>query len=629
MRSLPLAHRSRVLQNPKRKPHKPSWGCRVVSALAFFVALLAVVSPALAQSFSYDSRGRLRSVRTYEKVYTYVYDGLDNLAAICDLSVDPPCSHVVIDETGGEARVLAIVKENGDAEMFAYGPTGVLARQVITAGVGAVQPALIDRNGSIRGYTNNQGEIVARFAYDAFGRTRAQKGGPSALGHAGEMVGPDGSIWLRSRFYRPHIGRFLQRDRSQPREGDMTVMSRAYSYAHANPASQSDNGFWVQCVNDVGHCAGNFFIGLLHGGANYAAAMGPGIVNTLTTAVNGWGYIGQGVYGTFTGTDPSGRPLIPFELKPVQADDLGFSVKGNPFAEAGSDTAQTSLLLVDIGLSLTGKPPTAPTKGPKLFAASKPRATPTSARKGFAPDIPCSFDGETPVFTSEGLKKIADIRPGAWVLSEDTERGERAYRQVVELFATPGEDVIELTVDGPSTDPETLRVTPNHPFFVKNRGYVPVEDLRPGEDELYSERGEWLTLTSLVASGDRSTMYNLDVAEFDTFFVGETGTLVHNSCSLPRYDGPKPTYHVNEAHVPGPKFNPKKEVLPRDAAEVYKTAVPDAAEGAKHWYGKNADGIIYRFMNANDGTAHFSGSSATKDGIRNITPYARQRLDGK
>lgn len=84
---------------------------------------------------------------------------------------------------------------------------------------------------------------------------------------------------------------------------------------------------------------------------------------------------------------------------------------------------------------------------------------------------------------------------------------------------------------------------------------------------------------------------------------------------------------MNEAHVPGPKYNPRKEVLPADAAEVYKTAVPDAAEGAKNWYGKNQAGVIYRFSNGSDGTAHFSGSSATKDGIRNITPYARQRLE--
>jgi hypothetical protein len=54
--------------------------------------------------------------------------------------------------------------------------------------------------------------------------------------------------------------------------------------------------------------------------------------------------------------------------------------------------------------------------------------------------------------------------------------------------------------------------------------------------------------------------------------------------------------------------------------------VPDAPEGAKNWYGKNSDGTIYRFSGSNDGTAHFSGSSASEDGIRNMSDYAKARL---
>ena len=99
---------------------------------------------------------------------------------------------------------------------------------------------------------------------------------------------------------------------------------------------------------------------------------------------------------------------------------------------------------------------------------------------------------------------------------------------------------------------------------------------------------------------------------------------------LPRYDGPKPKYHVNEAHVKSSgNLRPGKEPLPSDAAKVYETAVPDSAQGAENWFGKNPDGTIYRFSGANDGTAHFSGSSASKDGIRNITDYAIDRLEGK
>ena len=123
----------------------------------------------------------------------------------------------------------------------------------------------------------------------------------------------------------------------------------------------------------------------------------------------------------------------------------------------------------------------------------------------------------------------------------------------------------------------------------------------------------------------------------DTYLAmaGPTGKLktakkvVDSFNKLPRYSGVKPKYHVNEAHVKGSTtFNPKKTPLPDDAADVYKKAVPDNPVGAKHWYGMNKDGSIYRFSNANDGTMHFSGRSDVGDGVRSITKYAKQRLEG-
>jgi hypothetical protein len=96
--------------------------------------------------------------------------------------------------------------------------------------------------------------------------------------------------------------------------------------------------------------------------------------------------------------------------------------------------------------------------------------------------------------------------------------------------------------------------------------------------------------------------------------------------NLPRYNGPKPTYAVNPAHVPGPTLRPGKTPLPADAAEVFRNAVPDSPTNPRFWYGKDANGRIYRFSSGNDGTAHFSGIDGVGDGIRNITQYALDRL---
>jgi hypothetical protein len=95
---------------------------------------------------------------------------------------------------------------------------------------------------------------------------------------------------------------------------------------------------------------------------------------------------------------------------------------------------------------------------------------------------------------------------------------------------------------------------------------------------------------------------------------------------LPRFNDSKPTYHVNPTHVVGPHFIRGKTPLPPDAHDVFRHAVPDDPVNATNWYGTNADGQIYRFSGANDGTAHFSGIDGVGDGIRNITRYARERL---
>lgn len=103
-----------------------------------------------------------------------------------------------------------------------------------------------------------------------------------------------------------------------------------------------------------------------------------------------------------------------------------------------------------------------------------------------------------------------------------------------------------------------------------------------------------------------------------------TGIVGKKSNSKPdRYDGPKPKYHVNPKHIE-PK-DPKITPLPKDAEDVFRNAVPGDPINPKHWYGKNKEGAIYRFSDANNGTAHFSGRSDYGEGIP-IDKYVKERL---
>ncbi|NJN12672.1 MAG: hypothetical protein HC815_33845 [Richelia sp. RM1_1_1] len=231
------------------------------------------------------------------------------------------------------------------------------------------------------------------------------------------------------------------------------------------------------------------------------------------------------------------------------------------------------------------------------------------------------FVAGTEILTTEGEKNIEDIKVGDWVITDDpTTPGEIEKRQVTDTFIREADVIFDLYVDG-----EVISTTGEHPFWNPEKGWVEAKDLEVGS-LLQTDEETFVDVDRIERREGKTTVYNFKVEGIPTYFVSELGILVHNIC---RFDGPKPKYHVNPAHVLGPKFNPKKTLLPDDAEEVFKKAVPDSATEPRNWYGVNEDGVIYRFADANDGTAHFSGRSDIGDGIRNITDYAKKRLGVK
>ena len=108
---------------------------------------------------------------------------------------------------------------------------------------------------------------------------------------------------------------------------------------------------------------------------------------------------------------------------------------------------------------------------------------------------------------------------------------------------------------------------------------------------------------------------------------GAVGGFAGSAKKLQRFNGSKPTHHTNPAHVAGqPGFNPKKTPQPSDAESVYAKAVPNDPMNPTAWFGKNADGQIYRYSLGRNGTMHFSGIDGVGDGTRNLTKYAKERL---
>jgi hypothetical protein len=126
------------------------------------------------------------------------------------------------------------------------------------------------------------------------------------------------------------------------------------------------------------------------------------------------------------------------------------------------------------------------------------------------------FAPGTPLRTPDGSRNIEDIRVGDLVLSRDEHNceGPVEAKVVEEVFVRAG-SLWRLDVNG-----QTIRTTGEHPFFVAGKGWVPCHQLKVGE-RLLSESGAWLMVEAVEDTGVWSTVYNLRIADYHTYFVGD------------------------------------------------------------------------------------------------------------
>lgn len=165
--------------------------------------------------------------------------------------------------------------------------------------------------------------------------------------------------------------------------------------------------------------------------------------------------------------------------------------------------------------------------------------------------MPCG-DGS---YTSSG--DINLIRVGDQVLSRCEITGEVAYKRVLKVFEHDAQPVYWLSYTGGTMldekigHPYPIDVTAEHPFWVQGKGWVPAAKLVAGDelfstecelDEPYSHdwtrspkgpalrlRGERMVFEKLEPRPYVSTVYNLEIEDFHTYFVGAEGIWVHNT----------------------------------------------------------------------------------------------------
>jgi hypothetical protein len=136
------------------------------------------------------------------------------------------------------------------------------------------------------------------------------------------------------------------------------------------------------------------------------------------------------------------------------------------------------------------------------------------------------FAAGTPVRTRTGPQPIESVSVGDQVLTQDVRNGTLSFAPVLAALHNNPTLTLRIELDG-STTP--IVATDIHRFWKAGRGWVMARDLKPG-DAVRTLEG--LAQVSAVSLAAVQPVFNLEVGDCQSFFVGQTGVLVHDNSTV-------------------------------------------------------------------------------------------------
>ncbi len=188
------------------------------------------------------------------------------------------------------------------------------------------------------------------------------------------------------------------------------------------------------------------------------------------------------------------------------------------------------------------------------------------------------FVAGTMILTASGLVAIEAIKAGDKVISTNADTFEVAEKTVLETYVRETTELVHLTING-----ELIKTTYDHPFYVKEHGFVNAGKLYIGDKLLDSNGSTLIVEDRKVETIDEPVkVYNFQVEDFHTYHVGNNTILVYNTCIRPKNGGVEnpdgtTTYTKNidgkEVSVKYnkegyPDFSPYAETLPNGNKSV-------------------------------------------------------------
>ena len=467
-----------------------------------------MTSPSKSALYVYNAENRLVRATVQSgnnvSVEEYKYDYAGNRIA---KSSEGEYTKYLLDINGELTYVLAEMNYDGTEKCFYTRGNELISQERD----GKKSYYVYDGHGSVRALADENGKVTDKYVYDAFGNLISSVGSTkNDFLFCGEQFDPvTGLYYLRARYMNPSVGRFITMD-SYEGSIDDPVSLHKYLYANANPVSNSDPSGY-NTMADFETATG------IQGILRKIAMPNP---KALLDLVGGIIDVGRDVISTIK--DGKEKGLDTGAIAKNVASGLVTSLVTN-FSCMLTSLGTVGYVLMGIAAFVVG------------FVAVQ-NFSEGNTEMGIAQVInlvsiifsmfnPTCFTGDTEVYTSDGLVCIEEISVGDEVLAYDYETGETELKEVLNVWVKETDEILHVS----TSDGETIDTTTNHPFYVEYKGWVAAGDLDVG-DILYTADGDEVEVTDIELEklAEPILVYNLEVEDFHTYFVGEYGVLVHN-----------------------------------------------------------------------------------------------------
>lgn len=169
------------------------------------------------------------------------------------------------------------------------------------------------------------------------------------------------------------------------------------------------------------------------------------------------------------------------------------------------------------------------------------RIRPSFARVNPAYRIDCLVAG-TLIQTEMGLRPIESIRIGDNVVSQDIESGKISLKPVIRTTERPTSITCHIVLANNTKIQSTL----GHHWWVAGKGWVKTKDLESG---MHIRTAASSMEVAKLEDAPESVTYNISVADYHSYFVGEERLLSFDSREL------TPTFQVVPGLAPSPLFD--------------------------------------------------------------------------